>query len=439
MADKKSKEIGKEIRRVGMIFSGGPAPAANAVISSAAISFLDSGREVVGFLGGYSHLQNYHPLSHRLQRDTHYRNLVLADVVGTRNRRGIIIGTARANPGKLVESPDDLDDPDKVASLRNIYFALVDLGVDALISIGGDDTLRTANLLYEFQKRLPADAARVRLVHLPKTIDNDYEGIDFTFGYFTAVAVLADELKNLRADAEATNSYFVAETMGRKSGWLAYGVGIAGEANMIFSVEDIDGTMLETEAWTNPETGKKEKVRKLKVEALVNKICQMMAARQSREGKGYGTIVIAEGLVEMLPTRFIDDMPRDPHGHISAGDLDIGKIIAKEVSQEYERRTGRVKKVKGLQLGYEARCAQPLAFDVMLGSQLGIGAYRALIEEGLDGHMVSVAGQLDLRYVAFEKLVDPTSLRTTVRYIEPGCDFHLLARFLETKVESIER
>jgi len=439
MAKATIKENGSQIQRVGMVFSGGPAPAANAVISSAAISLLDSGREVIGFLGGYQDLQSYHPLSHRLQLDVHYRNMKLSEVVGTRNRRGIVIGTARANPGRLVQCAEDLDDPEKSKYLRNIYFALVDLGLDALISIGGDDTLRTANLLYEFQKRLPEDAARFRVVHLPKTIDNDYEGIDFTFGYFTAVGVLADELKNLRADAEATNSYFIAETMGRKSGWLAYGVGIAGEANQIISVEDLDGTMLQDEMEVSPITGKKEKVKKLKVEALVNKMVQLIIARETREKKGYGTIVLAEGLVEMLPRQFIEDMPRDPHGHISAGDLDIGKIIAKEVADEYTRRTGRKKKVKGLQLGYESRCAQPHAFDVMLGSQLGIGAYRALIEEGLTGHMVSVSGQLDLRYVPFEKLVDPKTLKTTVRYIEPGCDFHRLARFLETKVESIER
>ncbi len=433
------KEIGAHIRRIGIIFSGGPAPGANAVISSAAISFLDSGREVIGFQGGYEHLQHYHPLSHRLARNTHYRNLTPADVVGKRNARGIIIGTARANPGKLIERAADLDDPERSAPLRNIYFALVDMGLDALISIGGDDTLRTANLLHEFQKRLPEDAKRFKIVHLPKTIDNDYRGIDFTFGYFTAVGVLAQELKNLRADAEATDSYFVAETMGRKSGWLAYGVGIAGEANMIISVEDIDGTMLQYDEEVNPITGKKEKVKKLKVDALVNKMVQLIISRETRENKGYGTIVLAEGLVEMLPRKFIDDMPRDPHGHISAGDLDIGKIISKAVAEEYTRRTNRKKKVKGLQLGYESRCAQPHAFDVMLGSQLGIGSYRALIEEGLDGHMVSVSGQLDLRYVQFEKLVDPKTLRTQVRYIEPGSDFHRLARFLETKVESIDR
>ena len=98
---------------------------------------------------------------------------------------------------------------------------------------------------------------------------------------------------------------------------------------------------------------------------------------------------------------------------------------------EYKTQTGKTRKVTGLQLGYEARCALPHAFDVMLGSQLGVGAYRALVEEGLDGVMVSVSGQLDLHYVPFEKLVDPETLVTVVRYIEPDSDFHRLARFLE--------
>ncbi len=79
------------------------------------------------------------------------------------------------------------------------------------------------------------------VVHLPKTIDNDYRGIDFTFGFFTAVDVMAKEMQNLRADAIATSSYFIVETMGRKAGWLAYGVAIAGEANLVVGVEDIDG------------------------------------------------------------------------------------------------------------------------------------------------------------------------------------------------------
>ena len=85
-------------------------------------------------------------------------------------------------------------------------------------------------------------------------------------------------------------------------------------------------------------------------------------------------------------------------------------------------------------LGYESRCARPQAFDVMLGSQLGVGAYRALVEKRLDGVMVSIRGQLELNYVRFDQLVDPATLVTVVRYIEPGSDFHRLARFLETYV-----
>src|SRR5262249_41435617 len=235
---------GDHIKRVGIVFSGGPAPASNAVISSAAISFLDDQREVIGFFHGYSNLQDYHPVSRRLLPDEHYRIFEERDITGLRNSRGIVIGTARSNPGAGIEKPADLDDPAKTVRLRNVYNALVDLEIDALISIGGDDTLKTANFLYEYQKRLPPDARRVQVVHLPKTIDNDYGGIDFTFGFFTAVDVMAKELMNLRADAIATSSYFVVETMGRKAGWLSYGVAIAGEANLVLAVEDVDGDLV---------------------------------------------------------------------------------------------------------------------------------------------------------------------------------------------------
>ncbi|MBL4684112.1 MAG: 6-phosphofructokinase [Nannocystaceae bacterium] len=413
-----------EVRRVAIVFAGGPAPAANAVISAAATSLIEDGREVVGFFHGYSHLAVYHPVTHRLLVDEHYRIFEEKDLRGIRNSRGIVIGTARTNPGRLISCREDLRDPDKTEPLANVYRALIDLEIDALISIGGDDTLKTANLLLEYQKMLPAGAKRVRIVHLPKTIDNDYHGIDFTFGFFTAVDVMAKALQNLRADALATESYFIVETMGRKAGWLSYGVAIAGEAHMVVAREDIvDGL-----AAKNADGSKC-----LNLEALVDRIVDMMLARETR-GKRYGTVVLAEGLAEMLPQAFIDSAPRDDHGHISLGGFDVGKLVASRVQARFQERTGRTRKIKGLQLGYESRCAAPHAFDVMLGSQLGIGAYRALVEEGLDGYMVSVTGQLELSYVPFGNLVDATTLRTTVRFIEPGSDFHRLARFLETRV-----
>ncbi len=419
---------GDHIRRVGIVFSGGPAPAANAVISSAAISFMEDDRQVIGFFHGYTNLEDYHPVTHRLLPDEHYRIFEEKDISGLRNSRGIVIGTARANPGKGIEKPDDLLDPAKTTRLRNVYNALVDLEIDALISIGGDDTLKTANFLHEYQKRLPEGARRVQVVHLPKTIDNDYKGIDFTFGFFTAVDVMAKELQNLRADAIATSSYFVIETMGRKAGWLSYGVAIAGEANLVLAVEDITGPLVFED--------QDSKEPRLSLDALVDRIVDLISARE-RRGKHYGTIVLAEGLAEMLPEKDIKHLPRDEHGHLSLGRIDLGKLVAEKVTKRHEKRTGRKKKCTGLQLGYESRCAPPHAFDVMLGSQLGIGAYRALVEENLDGHMVSVVGQLDLSYVPFKDLVNPQTLKTEVRLIQVGSDYHRLARFLETRTDKI--
>jgi ATP-dependent phosphofructokinase / diphosphate-dependent phosphofructokinase len=158
-----------------------------------------------------------------------------------------------------------------------------------------------------------------------------------------------------------------------------------------------------------------------------------MKARDA-SGKRFGTIVMAEGLAEMMPATQLEGIPRDDHGHISVAHIDLGKKFAKLIAAEYKVQTGNSRKITGLQLGYESRCAPPTAFDVMLGSQLGVGGFRAIVEKGLNGVMVSIIGQLELRYVPFEELVNPSDLVTKVRFIETGCDFHQLARFLETSI-----
>ncbi len=117
-----------------------------------------------------------------------------------------MIGTARTNPGKDVSRPGAPEDPERVAPLKTVYDALRSLGVDALISIGGDDTLKTANKFKLYPGHVARRRPRIPVVHLPKTIDNDYMGIDFTFGYFTAVDILAGEIRNLLADAEANGA-----------------------------------------------------------------------------------------------------------------------------------------------------------------------------------------------------------------------------------------
>ena len=420
------------IRRVAILFAGGPAPAANAVISTAAVACLRNDIQVIGIMRGYSGIQEFGP-DRPLVVGQDYIVIEHKTLRRTRNQQGILIGTARANPGKSISHPSHFDDADRVAPLRRTYEALCSLDVDALISIGGDDTLKTANKFKMYQDRLPEDAHRIPVVHLPKTIDNDYMGIDFTFGYFTAVDTLAGEIRNLLHDAEASGVYFLAETMGRSAGWLAYGAAISGEASMVISVEDIRGHLETNEDVKDPKTNETMTRRVMNVENVVDQMVRMMLVREA-EKKEYGVLVMAEGLAELLPMSYLEGVPRDEHGHISISHINLGQMFARLVAEKYRQETGRKRKVTGLQLGYESRCALPHAFDVMLGSQLGVGAYRALVEEGLNGVMVSVVGQLDLRFVPFEDLVDPENLVTKVRYIERGSDFHRLARFLEMNV-----
>ena len=282
---------------------------------------------------------------------------------------------------------------------------------------------------------MPEGSKKIPVVHLPKTIDNDYHGIDFTFGFFTAVDFLATEIRNLIYDAAAGRAYFLAEAMGRSAGWLAYGAAMAGEASLVLSVEDIVGDFLTEEPHTNEVTGETSSRPIMNIDIVMNYMVDLMLTRE-KEGKEFGVIVIAEGLAEFLPMKYLEGVERDDHGHIAISEVNLNRRLSKLLSDKYSERTGKTRKINGIQLGYEARCTKPHAFDVMLGSQLGVGAYRALVEEGHSGVMVSVEGQLDLIYQPFEKLVDPQTLVTKVRYIEQGSDFHTLARFLETQVNT---
>ena len=177
----------------------------------------------------------------------------------------------------------------------------------------------------------------------------------------------------------------------------------------------------------------------LSMDALADRITDLIVTREERDKQAFGTIVLAEGLAEMLPLEFLEGIHRDDHGHISLSKLNLAETVAQIVMKRYADRTGRIKKLRSVQLGYESRCSAPHAFDVMLGCQLGVGAYQALIQNGLNGHMVSVEGQLDLTYVPFDQLIDPDTLITEVRFIQPGSDFHRLARFLETRMEATSR
>jgi 6-phosphofructokinase 1 len=189
---------------------------------------------------------------------------------------------------------------------------------------------------------------------------------------------------------------------------------------MVIGIEDVHGKLCTTDG-------------KLDVHALVDHIVDLIETRRGR-GKPYGVVVLAEGLTELLPDSELGGAQRDAYGHISFATFDLARMLSARVSQRCRERLGTAIKATGVQLGYESRCAAPHAFDVMLGSQLGLGTYRALAEQGLAGYMVTITGQLELRFLPFRELVR-ADFGVDMRLIERGSDFHRLAHELATRVK----
>jgi 6-phosphofructokinase len=382
--------------RVALVFSGGPAPAANSVISSAALSFLDQGVTVLGIYDGFSRIQEFGP--QRPLAEGRDFSFLTAAISGIRNQRGIAIRTSRANPGKPIQKPEDLQHPEKTQKLHAVIEGLRSVEVGCLVTMGGDDTLKTANFI---------NALGMPVIHIPKTIDNDYFGIPWTFGYWTAVDAAAKALLNLKADADSTNAYFLVELMGRSAGWMAYASAVAGEAAAVVAAEDVQGELDPNE--------------------LASRFADLIAARDA-DGRTAGLLCIAEGLADKLADAF---KPKevDAHGNVYYGKAELCRVLAEKTMALYKERTGREKKINPKQVGYETRCAPPISFDVVLGCMLGYGAYR-LYSEGKTGHMVSVDESLNLKAVPFSDLVDEATLKTKIRMVPREADLFRLKEAL---------
>jgi|GEM_PF-42130 len=391
-------------KRVGMIFSGGPAPGTNAVISTAAIQFLNANYDVIGFYKGYEFLEQFDRNNpKKLVEGVHYKSLGYDDVTKIRQRGGCILRTARAHPSRIgdkeIETLKDLVNPKMARKLYNVLDAMEYVGVSSLISIGGDGTLKTAYYL---------SLLGVPVVHVPKTIDNDYYGIPWTFGYFSAIEQARQDLQTYNIEVRTTECYFVIETMGHKAGWYTLGAGIAGEAIRMIGPEEIQG--------------------ELDLDALIDDLCQLVMKRKAL-GKPYGVIMVSEGLVDKLPK---SKKPKklDAHGNVRLSSAKIGKTIAEMLKERYTQTTGKSLTVKNETIGYTTRCVEPNAFDVLLGSQLGMGAFQ-LIDSGSFGNMVSVGDNLEIKKVPFTKLIDPETFKTAIRFVPLDGDFFKLAQSLE--------
>ena len=257
------------------------------------------------------------------------------DVRGIHFVGGTILGSSRKNPTKSEE--------DIKAVMENVR----KLELDALIAIGGDDTLGAARKLYE--KGIP-------IVGVPKTIDNDLSATDYSIGFWTAVQTIAEALERLHTTAKSHKRVIVAEIMGRYAGWLALMGGLAGGAHIILIPEkpfDLD------------------------------EICRIVKERAER-GEGYTLIAVAEGVkIPETDELAVAAAERDEFGHVRLGG------IAKFLEEEIKRRTG--KQVRSTILGYIQRGGSPCAFDRVLGIRLGYKAVD-LVKERKFGYAVVLRG-----------------------------------------------
>jgi 6-phosphofructokinase 1 len=313
--------------RIGVLTGGGDCPGLNAVIRAIVKHAVRShGWSVSGVRHGWRGL-----LVDEVDE------LDLDDVSGILPRGGTILGTSRTNP---------YHDPDGEARVRRAFGTH---GLDALIAIGGEDTLGAASKLA---------AAGLPIVGVPKTIDNDVNGTDFTFGFDTALTVATEAIDRLHTTAESHDRVMVVEVMGRHAGWIALESGIAGGADLILVPE---------------------------FPITVREIGDVVSRRHAR-GKSFSIIVVAEG------ARVIDDdgsplfVPgdkRDAFGHVRLGG------IAPSIAERVEATTGF--ETRYTVFGHIQRGGSPTAFDRVLGSRFGVAAVNLVASKGF-GRMVAVRG-----------------------------------------------
>lgn len=371
-------------KRLAILVGGGPAPGINSVIGAATIRAAVEGIEVVGIKDGFKWI---------MQGDiSHTRMLSIQNVSRIHFRGGSYIGISRANPTK---------DP---KHLENTVTSLLRLNVDKLITIGGDDTAYSALKVNEMA------AGRIKVVHVPKTIDNDLDlphGIP-TFGFQTARHIGVEVVKNLMVDAQTTSRWYFVVSMGRKAGHLALGIGKATGATLTLIPEEFAN-------------------KKIKLSHIVDILAGAIIKRLSY-GHPDGVAIIAEGLVEHLDTTDLDslvEVERDAHDNIRIAEINFGEILKAKV-QERLKEFGIKSTIVAKNIGYELRCADPIPFDMEYTRDLGFSAAQFILEGG-SGAMVSIQnGRFVPMY--FKDIIDPKTQKTKVRMVDPASESFYIAR-----------
>ena len=354
------------------------------MIGAATIRCVLEGVDVVGVQDGFEWVMKGHI--------DHVVPLSIEDVSRIHFRGGSYIGISRANP---------TTDP---ALLENTVISLLRMNVAQLITIGGDDTAFSAMRLEE------TSAGRIRVVHVPKTIDNDLDlppTID-TFGFQTARHLGAEIVKNLMVDADTTSRWYFVITMGRKAGHLALGIGKAAGATLTLIPEEFG-------------------LHNIRFKAIVDTLVGAILKRLA-EGDRHGVAVIAEGVVEGIdPADLtqIEEAERDEHGNLRIAEVDIGEILKRAV-QTRLRQFGVKMTVVAKNIGYELRCADPIPYDMEYTRDLGYCAAKYLLAGG-GAVMISMQGGQFVP-VPFADMLDPKTGRARVRLVEVDSTRYAIGR-----------
>ncbi len=388
--------------KLAVVVGGGPAPGINGVISAVTIEAEHRGLQVVAVQDGFKHL---------VAGDlSHCRPLTAAEAGPWYNRGGSFLGTSRTNPAK---------DP---ADMERVLAAFKQLGVGYLVTIGGDDTAFSGSQVY---KRA---GGAIKVAHVPKTIDNDLPlapGIP-TFGFETARHHGVYLARSLHEDARTTGRWYIVVSMGRAAGHLALGIGKASAATLTLIPEEFRG-------------------KPFGLDRLCDIVIGAIVKRKA-EGKGYGTAILAEGLLECIGEKGLIDalgdeldrygvVEKDPFGHLRLGEIEFGRMVRNRIGERMKPLGLKVAMIDK-DLGYELRCADPIPFDAEYTRDLGYGAVKFLLSPDADryGAIVSVVGG-QLQLLKFEDMINPATQRMRPRVVDMDSVTYECARKYMTRLE----
>lgn len=365
----------------GIIVSGGPAPGINSVIAAVVISAHNAGYKTYGFNRGF--------LGVARSGDEAVSELLVPNMTPIANTGGSILGTSRFNPFAEADSE------------HKLLEALKKFSIDKLVVIGGEGS---AYLSHQLSKRMPA----LRVAHVPKTIDNDLilPNKHPSFGFETARFVGTNVLKTIISDAKTTNRWFIVKTMGRKAGFLALGIGIASGATLTIIAEQFEKQQI------SPDD--------------VAQVIFQSLKRRLEAGKGYGTAIIAEGILDKFNTDEVEelrDSSRDDMGRLRFSEIGLEDLVAARLRRMC-RDEGIEMRFTAENIGYELRCREPISFDIEYTRLLGYGAVRFLLEG--HGDIMVVRDFDNLAYVPITNMLGKEgTLRT--RKVDISSDVYKVA------------